>query len=225
LAPIVSAIRSAAAIAAFLLLAAAPARAQDSVRVIGDSIAAIRGGVLRPGDILRVAVYREKEFSGEFPIDARGNVQIPGLGDIPVGGQGPAEARARIRERLVLRGISDPDLAVDALIRVSVLGEVREPGIVAVEPGMNLLQILARAGGPAERADLRHARVVREGKAFQVDLQSALSGSAAGRYALYSNDVLFIPRRSGLTSERWQMILSTSTAAVAIATLLVTLSR
>jgi polysaccharide export outer membrane protein len=223
---IASAIRSLAlALGAALLLAGTPLAAQDSLRIVGDSAAALRVGVLRPGDVLRVAVYREKEFSGEFQIDSRGNVQIPGLGDIAVGGFGPAAARDRIRERLIARGITEPDLAVDALIRVSVLGDVRTPGPLQVDPGTNLLQILARAGGPSERADLRRAQVVRDGKALRVDLQSAFEGAPTGRYVLYSNDVLYVPRRRGMTPERWNLIVASSTAVISVATFIITLTR
>jgi hypothetical protein len=35
-------------------------------------------GVLRSGDALKIAVWREKELNGEYLIDARGIVQIPG---------------------------------------------------------------------------------------------------------------------------------------------------
>ena len=47
----------------------------------------------------------------------------------------------------------------------AVLGEVRAPGPFAIEPGASLLQLLSRAGGPTERADMSKAQVVREGRA------------------------------------------------------------
>src|SRR5688572_5593403 len=33
-------------------------------------------GALRPGDALKIVVFRDKELSNEYPIDARGYVQI-----------------------------------------------------------------------------------------------------------------------------------------------------
>lgn len=183
-------------------------------------------GVLRPGDVLRVLVYRDKELSGEYPIDSRGFVQIPGLGDILVGGLTPFAARERMREQMLARGISrDPEMALQALIRVSVLGEVRAPGPFAVEPGTTLLQILTRAGGPSERADLTKAQVVRDGRAIRVDLQSALAGSVAGRYALFSNDVLYVPRKRGFTRESLGLLFSGLGVVVSLATLVSTLRR
>ena len=210
----------------FLLVCAASLEGQITPAAEMDTVREPNVGVLRPGDALRVIVFRDKELSGEYPIDSRGFVQIPGLGDIRVGGLTPFAARERLREQMLARGISrDPELAVQPLLRVSVLGEVRAPGPFAVEPGTTLLQILTRAGGPTERADLRKAQVVRDGKALRVDLQSALAGSVTGRYSLFSNDVLYVPRKTGFTRENAGVIASGLGALVSVITLVATLRR
>ena len=184
-----------------------------------DKIPARSAGVVQPGDALRIAVYRERDLNGEYLIDSRGTVQIPGLGVIQVAGMSPAEVRARLREQLVLRGIADPEFAVQLLVRVSVLGEVRSPGLQTVDPGTSLIQFISLAGGATERADLSRTQVTRGGRVYTVDLESALQyGSAAGRIALYSNDIVYIPRRGGLTRETVMFVLSAMTAVLSIAT-------
>ncbi len=226
LAHINSAIRRRALGVCFLLACAAALEGQNLPVAGMDTVREQNVGVLRPGDALRVLVFRDKELSGEYPIDSRGFVQIPGLGDILVGGLTPFAARERLREQMLARGISrEPELAVQPLLRVSVLGEVRAPGPFSVEPGTTLLQILTRAGGPSERADLRKAQVVRDGKAIRVDLQSALAGSVAGRYSLFSNDVLYVPRKTGLTRENAGVVVSGLGALVSVITLVATLRR
>lgn len=213
--PIVSAIRNAALVVA-LLLAPFAAGAQ------ADSVAPPNVGVVRPGDALQLAIFGEKELSGEYLIDSRGIVQIPGLGDIPVAGLSPFQVKERLRQELVARGNLDPSLAVHLLLRVAVLGEVRQPGPYNVEPGASLLQLLTRAGGPSERANLKKAQVVREGRAVTVDLESALAGSVTGRYVLNSNDVLYIPRKGGFTRETFGLILNTASIVLSLATFIAT---
>ena len=176
-------------------------------------------GVLRPGDALKIAVWREKELSGEYLIDARGLVQIPGLGDIVVAGLTPMEVKERLSEQLVRRGIIAPEIAVQPVIRVSVLGEVRSPGLLSVEPGTNLIHLITLAGGPTERANMRAVRVIRAGRPYEVDLQSALSGSSAGRVVLFSNDVVFLDRKRGLTRENLSFGMNLLTAVLSIASL------
>ena len=200
------------------------AYAQDTVRVDVppvDTTATQSGversvGVLRPGDALKIAVWREKELSGEYLIDARGLVQIPGLGDIIVAGLTPMEVKARLSEQLVRRGIIAPEISVQPVIRVSVLGEVRSPGLLSVEPGTNLIHLITLAGGPTERANMRAVRVIRAGRPYEVDLQSALSGSSAGRVVLFSNDVVFLDRKRGLTRENLSFGLNMLTAVLSI---------
>jgi protein involved in polysaccharide export with SLBB domain len=198
-------------------------RAQDSARVAVPPVdtasqqAVERSvGVLRPGDALKIAVWREKELTGEYLIDARGLVQIPGLGDIVVAGLTPLEAKERLSEQLVRRGIIAPEIAVQPVIRVSVLGEVRSPGLLSVEPGTNLIHLITLAGGPTERANMRAVRVIRAGRPYEVDLQSALSGSSAGRVVLFSNDVVFLDRRRGLTRETLSFSMNLLTAILSI---------
>jgi protein involved in polysaccharide export with SLBB domain len=157
-------------------------------------------GTLRSGDLLKIRVYRDSELSGEFLIDARGDVQIPGLGVIRAAGLDPTQVQDRLVDALRSRGFRAPEIAVQPLIRVSVLGQVRSPGLYPVEPGVSIIQLLTIAGGPTEVANLKRAQVVRDDRAFTVDLQSALGGSAAGRVALYSNDVVYVPQRHSLFS-------------------------
>lgn len=202
-----------------LALAVSAAGAQDSLPALSER----NVGVLRPGDVLKVVVFREKELSGEYLIDSRGIVQIPGLGDLQVGGSSPVEAKALLREQLIRRGIGEPEIAVYPLIRVSVLGEVRSPGQYPVDPGTSLLQVVAQAGGPTESANLERARVIREGRAFKVDLRSALAGSAAGRVVLYSNDVVVVPRKTGFTRENVSFLFSALTVVLTVVNLVATL--
>jgi hypothetical protein len=58
-----------------------------------------------------------------------------------------------------------------------------------------------------------------------VDIEAALHGSASGRIALYSNDVVFIPQKSGLTKENVSFILSIAGAGLALVTTVLLLSH
>jgi polysaccharide export outer membrane protein len=182
-------------------------------------------GALRQGDILQLKVYRDSELSGKYLIDAKGEVQIPGLGTIRAAGLTPSQVSDRMVEAMRVRGFRDPELAVQPQIRVSVLGEVRIPQLYSVDPGVSLIQLLTLAGGPSDRADLKHTRVIRDGREFIVDLQSALTGSPTGRVGLYSNDVVYIPRKGGLTRENATFILSIISTGLTVVTAVLVLSH
>lgn len=213
-----------------LLGASARARAQEpeACRTVDQASAADtsarRVGVLRSGDLLRLNVFREKEISGAYTIDSDGRLVIPGLGAIRAAGLDPREFEARLQGLLECRGIV-PDVAVQVQIRVSALGDLRSPGTFPVDPGISVLQLLTIAGGPTPTSDLRKARVVRDGRAYPVDLRAALAGDAAGNVVLNSNDVLVVPKQGGFTRENASFLLGFVGVAVTIANLIVTLSR
>jgi polysaccharide export outer membrane protein len=197
---------------------------RDSIPSSSDTL--VRNvGVLRPGDELNIVVFRDKELSGKYLIDSRGMLQIAGLGSIRVAGLDPSQVTERLRSALEERGRSAPEIAVQPLIRVSVLGEVQQRGLLSVDPGTSLIQLLTLAGGPTGSANLRKTRVVREGRVHIVDLESALSGSAAGRVVLYSNDIVVVPRRTGWTRENLAFAISAAGALLTIVNVIVTLQR
>ena len=182
-------------------------------------------GTLRPGDVLDIVVYREKELSNKYLIDSRGFVQIPGLGVVQASGLDPTQVKERLVDSLRARGFERPEISVQPLVRVSVLGQVRNPGLYPVDPGTSLLQLVTLAGGPGDNADLRKTRVVRDGRAYTVDLESALAGSSAGRIVLYSNDYVVVPRRTGLTRENLIFGFGIASTLLTVINLIVTLRR
>jgi protein involved in polysaccharide export with SLBB domain len=207
-----------AAMGAVVQLRAPSAGAQDvpPPPPVQDTLPRRSVGALRPGDLLKIAVFRDKELSGDYPIDARGYVQIPGLGVIKAAGLEPTEVTDRLRLALVERGFARPEISVIPMIRVSVLGEIRSPNVYSVDPGTSLLQLLTVAGGPSDRAKLKDTRVIRDGRAFRVDMESGLKGSAAGRIVLYSNDVVVVARKKGLTGENLGLTLTVSSLLLTI---------
>ncbi len=197
--------------------------AQDSAAVEPQEADSVRRavGALRSGDAVKVLVFRQPELSADYVIDARGWLQIPGAGRIQAAGEEPADIERRLRALLLERGFSAPEVAIQPLIRVSVLGSVARPGLVAVEPGANVLQVLTLAGGPTDQADLRRTRVIRGGAVVPVDLESGLRGSGAGRITLFSNDVVVVPKRTGLTRENLSFAFSIATVLLTVANLVI----
>jgi polysaccharide biosynthesis/export protein len=214
--PLLTAVTVAACVAASGVAGAA--RAQTPAAP-GDTIHADTSsrptGTLRSGDLLKIRVYRDSELSGQYLIDAQGNVQMPGVGVIKAAGLDPTQITERMIEAFRARGFRTPEIAIQPLIRVSVLGEVRAPSLYPVEPGVSLIQLLTLAGGPTDRADLRKAQVIRENHVFTVDLESALAGSASGRVTLYSNDVVYLPPKHNVFS-RDNISLAATLASLAL---------
>jgi polysaccharide biosynthesis/export protein len=181
-------------------------------------------GTLRTGDILQLKVYRDSELSGSYLIEANGYVQIPGLGTIRAAGLRPDQVSQAMVDAMRGKGFREPELAVRPMIRISVLGQVRIPMLYSIDPGLSLLQLITMAGGPTDRGDLKHTRVIRDGKAYVVDIEAALHGSSSGRVALYSNDVVFVPPKRGLTQQNVTFIVSLAGASLGLLTTILLLT-
>lgn len=166
----------------------APAQLAASVR----SQAADTSAALRPGDLIRLRIWREPDFSGDFPVDEGGVVMLPRLGALDVTSEPPDSLKARlVREYRTFLNHSSIDVVF--LRRVQIVGAVQKPGLYHVDPSMTVADALALAGGvlPGGRPD--RVEIMREG--------GKLPGTISGRMVIShspvrSGDQLYVPERS-----------------------------
>jgi protein involved in polysaccharide export with SLBB domain len=180
---------SIAVLALIALLAAPPAVAQSPG---GEDL------VLRPGDVVRVTVWRNPELTGEFAVAGDGTLTHPLYREVVVGGAGLALAEARIRE-LLSRLESNPRFVIEPLLRVSVGGEVRQPSLYTLPPETSVAEAVALAGGATERGRLDRVRLLRDGRELRVDLTDPRGGLA--QTPIRSGDQLFVERRVSVFRE------------------------
>lgn len=171
-----------------LWLAAAPLTAQATQ----PPAAGARSPVLAPGDLLRVAVWRRPELSGDFPIAVDGTITHPLYRKIAAAGVPIPVLETRIRTFL-LQFEANPEFVISPLFRVFVVGEVRAPGMLTVPPGTTLSQAIAMAGGPTEDARLDRVRLFRDLTEQTLDLTAG--DSAASMLALRSSDQVTVRRQ------------------------------
>jgi protein involved in polysaccharide export with SLBB domain len=140
--------------------------------------------VLRPGDVVRIMVWRKPELSGEFLVTAAGTVGEPLYMSVVVAGVPFTEAAARVRAH-VERYESEPKVLVEPLFRVGVGGEVQRPDMYTFGGSVTVGQAVLLAGGPTPRGDPDRVWLHR--------------GGARMRVALYRSDdpIAGSPIRSG----------------------------
>lgn len=154
--------------------------------------------VLAPGDILRIAVWRRPEMSGEFVVAPDSTITHPLYRAVKVAGIPLPMVEARVREFLD-RQEASPTFVLSPLLRVFVGGEVRQPGVHTVPPGTTVAQAVALAGGATDRGRLDRVTVARGVSRDQIDLTSGDSRSATAE--VRSNDQLFVARRRNFIGE------------------------
>jgi protein involved in polysaccharide export with SLBB domain len=147
---------------------------------------------LRPGDLVRVQIYRETDLNGEFLVDQDGVVVLPLVGPQVVTGLPMRELRDRLvaayREHL-----RNPSINITPLRRVNVLGEVQRPGVYAVDPTVSVADAVSMAGGATPMGDLRRIRIIRGGETLRDRVGAAETLRAID---IHSGDQVLVDRRS-----------------------------
>jgi polysaccharide export outer membrane protein len=155
--------------------------------------------VIKPGDILALAVLNEPDLSFEEQlVDQEGGVTIPLLGRIVVAGKSIQEANDEITAAFAKDYLVNPDVALSIATygeyqTVKVLGEVAQPGFVSFAKGdwIDALRAIERAGGLA-RKDANRLVVKRPGTP---DILASIGEIRAGKHSritLRDGDTLLV---------------------------------
>jgi polysaccharide export outer membrane protein len=172
-------------------------------------------GALRPGDVVRVTVYRQEELSGEFAVLGDGTLAHPLYRGVRVASRPLPEVQAAVGEN-VGRFVNNPQFIVQPLLQVAVEGEVGAPRLYQLAPETTLRQAISLAGGPAARAALTRVRLIRNNATYVVDLSSELG---SGRSLVQSGDEIFVPRRRDVLREVVQPMAAIVAAVAALVNL------
>lgn len=172
---------------------------------------------LRPGDAVRVQVWREGDLSGTFTIDDRGVVTLPLLGEREVVGLQPSELRDSLltnyREYL-----QNPSIQVTVLRRINILGAVTEPGLYPVDATISLSEALGLAGGVTPSGNEDDIRVIREGRVIHRALNQA---SLVGAVDIRSGDQVMVGEKSWFERNPGALLGSLLGASAVIVTALI----
>ena len=130
----------------------------------GEACAADSGYQIGADDKLRVTIFDEPNLSGEFSVDGRGNLSLPLVGQVPVGGLTVPEIESLLIQRYSAGFLKNPRVAIDVLTYrpFFILGEVNLPGRYAYVNGMTVITAVAMGGGYTYRADKTDVKIRRE---------------------------------------------------------------
>jgi polysaccharide biosynthesis/export protein len=183
-----------------------PAAAQDATAPGGTTPRATSPGgaepdrieLLRPGDAVRITVWRKPEISGEYLIAADGAIADPFYMDVAVASLPLAELVDRIRAH-VSRYETAPRVLVEPLYRIAISGEVRQPNLYSLPPSTTVEQAVLMAGGLTERARANRVLLVRDDRQIEVDLTRYAEGLAGT--TVRSADQIVVPLRRSIVRD------------------------
>ena len=110
-----------------------------------------------PHDLLQISVFGSEELSRSVRVSSRGQISLPLVGAIDVGGKTVEQVERGIAAALSKDLMQDPQVSVFVQEytsqRVTVEGAVNKPGIFPLTGPTTLLQAVAMAEGMGQLAD------------------------------------------------------------------------
>ncbi|WP_420238871.1 polysaccharide biosynthesis/export family protein [Telmatobacter bradus] len=155
-----------------------------------------------PGDMLDVSVWDCPDLSGRFRVNATGEISTPLLGKISVAGLSVEDVQRLIERSFIQADILKPAsahvtvfIAEYATQGITVVGEVRAPGVYPSLGVRMLLDVITAAGGETENAG---GQVVIKRKADPEHPVSVAYNPTApmpiiSKVQLFPGDTVFIP--------------------------------
>ena len=148
--------------------------------------------ILRPGDVIRLRIWREPDLSGEFSVDENGVATFPKIGSLKVSQESPESLKEKLLEQYAIY-LRNPSVEVTMLRRINVLGAVQKPGLYPVDATMRISDALAAAGGATAMGDQHKVELVRDGTRLS---QGINTDARIAETPLRSGDQIFVPERS-----------------------------
>lgn len=122
--------------------------------------------VVGEGDVLHINVWKETEISQTVVVRPDGNISLPLVSEVAVAGLTPPQIQQLIAGKLKAI-LTNPQVTVTVVeVRskmVYITGEVVKPGAYPVATPLNVLQLIARAGGLSQWANRKNIYVLRGG--------------------------------------------------------------
>jgi polysaccharide export outer membrane protein len=178
--------------------------------------------VIGEGDGLDIAVWGVRDLTFSVRVRPDGKITIPGLGDVAVSGQTPAQLQVSLSDRfkeLVKNPIVTVTVREITNNRVYIFGGGISSGVYDLNRRTTLLQLLCTIGSPAggagggaasgagggggggtsgvatRAADYKRAYILRNGKKIKENFYTLfIKGDTTEDIVIESNDAIFIPQ-------------------------------
>lgn len=177
---------------------------------------------LNPGDGIRLTLFNvTDQISGDYFIQLDRTLQLPYIGTIYTNDKN----YLLIKNEIIQKYDSlyrDPELSIQPLFKINIIGEVKQPGFYFVTDVEKLSGIFALAGGVTGDADIDNVFIIRDSSEIELDARDMIeSGNTMGDVGLISGDRIYVPRTWWADAKGVTIIAGALTVIVSVAALLI----
>lgn len=171
---------------------------REKAKSMVDNLRVHRGEyLLGAEDMIRITVWNKPDLSKETRIRPDGTVFVPHIGNVAAAGLTVVALQETLTEGWQ-RVIRDPQVDVEIVEYGSkvyyVFGQVIKPGIYPIKASTTLLEAVATASGPTEKANLAYSYLIRNGVVVPIDFYGLFErGDVSQNILLADGDVIYLP--------------------------------
>lgn len=162
-----------------------------------------KGYILGPDDEIKIDITGYAYQHYDARISPEGSIKIENLPPIYINGNTIEQAKAKIIERLksIFAGLKDGRLNADVTlgsvrsIKVTLIGEVANPGTYTISSFATAFNALYLSGGPSPNGSFRNIQIFRNNVLIKkIDVYNfLLKGTLEDNIPLFDQDVILIP--------------------------------
>jgi protein involved in polysaccharide export with SLBB domain len=178
--------------------------------------------MLNPGDGVRIMFYNIPEkITGDYYIQIDSTLQLPYIGNLNTA----ARSYESIKNEIFRKYDSlykNPELTIQPLYKINILGEVKTPGFYYITGYEKLAGIFAMAGGETSDADVEGIYIIRGSQEIKIGKKgTAANGGTIGEYGLQSGDRIYVPSRWWVGARNTAVVISGAAVLVTLIGILI----
>lgn len=154
-------------------------------------------------DLLEVTVFRADELNRQVRVNRKGEISLPLIGTVVVGGLSVSEAEQQIADSLKQNFMKNPHVSIFIKEyesqKITVNGWVKNPGVFALKGGTTLMQAISLANGLDRLADAKEVVIFRkdaqrEGTTgYRINFEDVQAGRVSDPF-LKRDDIVVVPQ-------------------------------
>ena len=159
---------------------------------------------LNKGDQIAISVWGHSDLKQQTIISPNGTISFPLIGTLKAEGLTTDELKNNITEKLS-EYIKNPEVNINILEhkkpKVMIMGEVKKPGTYPIEENDKIINVISRAGGPTQIANLSQINLKRNNKSKYYNLEENFDDNKENENSYSKNnvqvkdkDVIYIPK-------------------------------
>ncbi len=161
---------------------------------------------IQPSDVLYLQVFQHPDLEKEARVEADGTIALHLIGRVNIQDLTVSEAREKITELYNRDFLVNPQVDLQVvnfnLDKVQVLGQVRQPGLIGIQPDeeLTLLSAISQAGGftrLARKGTVKVRRKLDDGevKVMVIDASDLITDPDSEDFVLQDGDIIFVDER------------------------------